>query len=152
MKLQAINQPDELDNDKLKRELNVYEALIVELDKRELPNETVQWINERTEWLNKLDPSEKGSAREVRKYRSRILMKLEKEHKLVPKNYYRNLWLSLGLAAFGVPIGVGFGLSMDNLGLMGIGFPIGMAIGYVLGMSMDKRAAKENRQLNVQFQ
>jgi hypothetical protein len=34
----------------------------------------------------------------------------------------------LGMSAFGIPMGVAFGLSMGNIGLLGIGLPIGMGV------------------------
>jgi len=74
---------------------------------------------------------------------------LEKELKIVPKGYYQNLWIALGICVFGLPIGVVFGTSLDNMGLLGIGLPIGVAIGYVLGSRMDKKASEEGRQLDV---
>ena len=78
------------------------------------------------------------------------MKKLEKEHKLVPKNYYRNLWLPLGMSAFGLPIGVAFGLLVDNIALLSIGLPIGLAIGVALGISLDQKAAKAGKQLDFE--
>ena len=54
----------------------------------------------------------------------------------------------LGMSAFGIPMGVLFGLSIGNMGMLGIGLPIGMAIGVGLGSSMDKKAYNEGRQLD----
>ena len=54
-----------------------------------------------------------------------------------------------GMSAFGLPLGIVFGASMGNTGLLGIGLPIGMVIGIAVGASMDTKAAKEGRQLNV---
>jgi hypothetical protein len=151
MKLNEATLAETIDNEKLKRELTLLNRLIDELNKRELPEDLVTWINERVDWINQLSDDENSKSTTVRKYRSRILMRIEKDHKLVPKNYYRNLWLSLGIGAFGVPLGVAFGASINNYGFIGIFMPIGMAIGYAVGSNMDKRAAKENRQLDVNF-
>ena len=54
-----------------------------------------------------------------------------------------------GFTGFGLPIGVAFGLLMGNIGLMGLGLPIGMAIGLAFGVTMDKKALNEGRQLNI---
>ena len=70
---------------------------------------------------------------------------------MVPKNYYRNMWLALGMSVFGLPIGVAFGASIGNMGLLGVGLPIGMAIGTLVGSQMDKKALKESRQLNIEI-
>ena len=64
---------------------------------------------------------------------SQIINLLEKELKLVPKNHYTTTWLALGMTIFGLPIGVVFGSSLGNIGLMAIGLPIGMAIGMGVG-------------------
>lgn len=75
---------------------------------------------------------------------------LEKEHKIVPKNYYQSLWMLLGMAAFGLPIGAAFGASIGNMAFLSIGLPIGMVIGLAMGAGMDKKALKEGRQLDVE--
>lgn len=55
----------------------------------------------------------------------------------------------LGMSAFGIPMGVAFGLSMGNIGLLGIGLPIGMGVGVGVGSYLDKKALTEGRQLDV---
>ncbi len=45
-------------------------------------------------------------------------------------------------------MGVLFGLRIGNMGMLGIGLLIGMAIGLGLGSSMDKKAYNEGRQLD----
>ncbi|MAM30687.1 MAG: hypothetical protein CMC13_16865 [Flavobacteriaceae bacterium] len=87
--------------------------------------------------------------KQLLKSRTKILRILEKELKLVPKNYYRNLWLALGMSVFGIPMGAAFGVALDSMAFLGIGLPIGMVIGMAVGSEMDKKAAKENRQLNI---
>ena len=62
------------------------------------------------------------------------------------------MWLGLGMAVFGVPIGVFLGVSIENMGMIGVGIPIGMAVGIAIGTSMDKKALEEGRQLNVSME
>lgn len=81
----------------------------------------------------------------------RMVNTLEKEVKLVPKNHYRNRWLALGMAAFGLPMGVVFGISLGNMAFLAIGLPIGMAIGIAVGTGLDKKASEEGRQLDVEI-
>lgn len=83
------------------------------------------------------------------KAQTRILRLLEKEMKIVPKNYYRNIWLSLGMGAFGLPMGVTLGAIFQNMGLPGIGLPIGIGIVIVAGVLKDKKALEEGRQLPI---
>jgi adenine/guanine phosphoribosyltransferase-like PRPP-binding protein len=68
---------------------------------------------------------------------SKILKTIEKELNIVPKNHFWNLWMILGMSAFGFPLGVAFALSIDNLAFIGIGLPVGMVhrvgCGYIHG-------------------
>jgi hypothetical protein len=54
------------------------------------------------------------------------------------------------MSAFGLPLGAAIGLSVENIGLLGIGLPIGMGIGFVFGSSLDQKALKEGRQLDFE--
>ena len=67
------------------------------------------------------------------------------------KNHYRNTWLALGMAAFGIPLGVAFGMSLRNLAFLGIGLSIGLAIGIAVGTGMDKKAFEEGRQMDLEI-
>lgn len=86
----------------------------------------------------------------ARKKINGILRLLEKEMNVVPKNEYRLRWLALGMSVFGVPMGVVFGLILENMAFLGIGLPIGLTLGIAIGNSMDHRAAQEGRQLNFE--
>jgi len=56
------------------------------------------------------------------------------------------------MSAFGVPIGVILELLIkSNVGFIAIGILIGMGIGMLLGSSMDKKAFKEGRQLDLKI-
>ena len=80
-----------------------------------------------------------------------ILKLIEKELKLVPKNLYRDRWLAIGMAGFGLPFGVAFGAAFGNMAFIGIGIPIGLAIGIAIGSGMDKKALDEGKQLDVEI-
>jgi len=82
-------------------------------------------INKDIEDLNSISCSGDELRKLVRTKQTSIIKILENELKVVTKNYYRNLWLAIGMAAFGVPIGVAIGTSLGNMAFMGIGFPIG---------------------------
>lgn len=86
----------------------------------------------------------------ARKKMNGILRVLEKEMNVVPKNEYRLRWLALGMSVFGVPMGVVFGLILENMAFLGIGLPIGLTLGIAIGNSMDQRAAQEGRQLKFE--
>ena len=132
------------------REVKAYfqfAELIEELKKRELPDEVVELINLEIERIN--SATEKTLARQLVKSKAFVVKELEKRLKLVPKSYYRNLWTAIGLAAFGLPIGVVIGSAFGSMAYMGFGLPIGLVIGMFLGISLDKKAKNEGRQLDV---
>lgn len=124
--------------------------LLKELKKKELPSEIIESVNQDIEELNATTLTGNELRKLVKQKQTRIIKLLEKELKIAPKNYYRNLWFALGMI-FGVGIGGGFGISIGNMKLLGIGIPIGMAIGIAVGSAMDKKAFEEGRQLDVEI-
>lgn len=138
-------------DDKLNRIYSQFGELLNELKKKELSQDVYKLINESVDILNSSTFKGTQLAKLLKQKQTAILKQVEKEHKIVPKNYYRTLWMVLGMSAFGLPIGVAFGLSIGNIGLLAIGLPIGMGIGIAVGMSMDKKAMNEGRQLNIEI-
>ena len=136
-------------NTRLSKAYIQLEKLIHELRNRELPDEIVDFININIGELNSISGKQLKS--EISKKQSRILGLIEKELKIVPKNHYRNMWLSLGIAAFGVPIGVAVGVSIGKMAFLGIGISVGMLFGIVIGSRMDKKAVAEGRQLELEI-
>lgn len=145
------NRPDIDQHKKLYASYIQFDKLLMELRKKELPNETVNSINDGIDQINSVSESEKVLRRLINKTQSRIIKLIEKEHKLVTKNHYRNTWLAVGMAAFGIPLGVAFGASLGNMAFLGIGLPIGMAIGIAVGTGMDKKAFEEGRQIDLEI-
>jgi hypothetical protein len=138
-------------NEKLIKNYIQFENLLNELKTRQLPDEIITHINNEISLINTTSASEKDLAKQISKSQSGILKLIEKELKLVPKNHYRNLWLPLGMSTFGLPLGVVFGLSLNNMAFLGIGLPIGMAFGVALGTALDNKAEKNGTQLNVEI-
>jgi len=152
MNIQELNNREDISSDnKLSRIYSQFAELLNELKKKELNQSVLQFINENVDSLNLSALNGTQLSNLVKRKQSAILKQVEKEHKIVPKNYYRNLWMILGMSGIGLPIGVAFGISIGNLGLLGLGMPIGMAIGSAIGVSMDKKAFIEGRQLNVEI-
>lgn len=127
-----------------------FRKLLDEAGKKKIPDHTVKMIHQQTE-LIPAELTDKAFYRCLKEKQKAVLALLEKEHKIVPKNYYRNMWIAAGLAVFGLPLGAAFGLAMGNTGLLGIGFPIGLTIGVAVGTSLDKKAEKEGRQLDLEI-
>lgn len=138
-------------NEKLMNAYSQFDKLLGELKKKDLSEEIVLLINQGIDQINSISESEKELKKMIGKTQSGILSQVEKAHKIVVKNYYRNTWMSLGMAAFGLPLGVVFGTSLGNMAFLGIGLPIGMAIGIAVGSGMDIKASEEGRQIDLEI-
>ncbi|MBA5791618.1 hypothetical protein H1R17_10365 [Flavobacterium sp. xlx-214] len=112
----------------------------------------MQTINSEVQEINTSNSLTTSDLRKVIKKKQTVILRLiEKDLKLVPINYYRTLWLALGMTVIGIPLGVLAGVILKKSGLFALGLPIGVAIGVTVGTAMDKKAVKENRQLNVEI-
>jgi len=152
MEIIELNQKPGIDtNVKLKEAYVQFESLLFELRKKDLPEGLVRSVNQDIEALNSTSISGEAMRKIIKKTQTKMIKLLEKELKLVPKNYYRNLWLALGMTAFGLPIGVAFGTILGNMAFLGIGLPMGLALGLAIGSGMDKKAFQEGRQLDVEI-
>lgn len=149
--IELNKKPNISENSKSYKPFTQFGALLDELRKRELPENIISTINSSIEKINAIDGEDKDLNKIIKQQQTVITKQLEKELKIVPKNYYRTIWMLLGFTAFGLPLGVAFGLSVGNIGLIGIGLPIGMVIGALAGMSMDKKALAEGRQLAIEL-
>lgn len=125
--------------------------LLGELRKQGLSGEVISVINRHVRELNDMPLADAKFSKLVRTKQTAIITKVEKEHKIVPIHYYRNLWLAVGMSAFGIPLGVAFGISLDNMAFLSLGLPIGLAIGMAVGAGLDAKAAKEGRQLDIEI-
>jgi len=150
MNIKELNsKPDEAANEKLKAASTQFDTLLQELRKRELPIEIIELINNEVDSIN--SASEETLQKQLRKSQSTIVKHLEKELKLVSKNHYRNTWLAIGMATFGVPMGVVFGMSLGNMAYLGLGLPLGMVIGMAIGANLDKKALENGNQLDIEL-
>ena len=142
-----IERHDISENQKAHNAYSKLSELLKELEFKNLPSETVSVINDEVEELNSISSSDKQLLKIIKDKENKIIRLIVNKHKIVPANYYRKLWMILGMSSFGIPLGVVFGISIGNLALLGIGMPIGMAIGIGIGSIMDKKANTEGRQL-----
>lgn len=149
MKITELKQHTARENDaKFHPQYKNLQELLEVLRSRHLPDSLLKKINLEVEVLNAYTGTGKKFKKEIRRKQVSILKMLEKDAKLVVKDHYRNQWMALGMAVFGIPMGVAFSVSLGNYGFIGIGLPIGLAIGMAVGADMDKKTAKEGRQLN----
>ena len=150
----AINELKERDetseNVKFSRLEKQFKELLNLLRQRELPDKIIEMINEDIQELNSLALIGNDLRKLFKQKQTKILKLLEKELKIAPKNHYRNLWSGVGIAVFGIPIGFAlYSIGGSNTAFYAGGIPIGMVIGMSVGSSMDKKAHKEGRQLDI---
>ncbi len=128
--------------------INIYEkfnSLLTELKKIEISDKVVDVIHTEIEKINMINDVPKKMIKQVVKAQSNILNILEKDMHLVIENHYRNLWLSIGVGFFGLPLGVIYGLAIGNMAFSPLGLPIGLGIGIAIGSKKDKDAEREGR-------
>lgn len=151
MDIKKLNaRPGHANDQKFMKLFEKLESLLDELRAKTLSGHLVKQVNLRIDQINAMQDGDKKLIKELRKTPALILNATEKEMKLVAKNYYRNTWLVIGLSAFGLPLGVAFSVSINNMSFIGAGMPFGMLIGMAYGKSMDKKAKSEGRQLEFE--
>lgn len=149
MEIIELNKIDS--NQKTNNSIEQFKQLIKLLNDKKLPINIVEKINIDVTELNASQLTGNSLMQLIKKKQNKTIRLTEKELKIVPKNYYRNLWMALGMSAFGLPLGVAFGLSVGNIGLLAIGLPIGLAIGVLVGSKLDKKAFESGKQLDIEL-
>lgn len=149
MEIIELNKNDT--NIKVNNSIEQFKQLNKLLNDKKLPVNIIEKINFEIELLNSSQLVGNSLLHLIKKKQNKIIRLTEKELKIVPKNYYRNLWMVLGMSAFGLPLGVAFGLSMGNIGLLAIGLPIGTGIGVLVGSKLDKKASESGKQLDIEL-
>lgn len=137
---------------KLEKRYVFFENLVRALNKHEIPDDIVAYIHTEVNQLNATSDNTKGKAANMKAAANRIIKRIHKELNLVPRNYNRNLWMGIGMAAFGVPLGVAFGTSMQNMSFIGIGIPLGLIFGVSIGTNLDKKAKENGTQLDMDYE
>jgi hypothetical protein len=138
-------------NSKAALQYNQFAALLRALEEKNLPENITKFIHEEVQLVNAIADDTKGFTGAIKAAETKVVRQVEKQLKIVPKNYYRKLWLVLGMSSFGIPFGVVFGMSIGNIALLGTGLPIGMGIGVLIGTKLDNKAYQEGRQLNIEL-
>jgi hypothetical protein len=139
------------ENVKLGRLFAQFQELLKELRERQLPDEFIETVNQGIEEINSTPLVGKDYRKLINRKQLIIMEFLEKKLNIVPKNHYRNQWMSLGMSLFGLPWGVVLSIITNNWAFVGIGLPFGMGIGILVGSKKDKEAFKEGRQLKVEL-
>lgn len=153
MRFRSLNlkKNTSVDATKLKEKIKVLKELLQHLSQHTLPDTFVEKVNQEIDTLNALAPSNKNLLRTLSQKTKTIVHYAVKDLKRPTINYYKNLWIPLGMSVFGLPIGMAIALSVKNLGLLAVGLPVGLGIGALLGTHLDNKAKKEGRQLPIEI-
>jgi hypothetical protein len=135
-------------NPKLSKQSISLQSLLTAISQMEIPEAQLAKTNEIIIGINNFSGSDPELLKVMKVGQAAILKLLETELKITPQNHFQTLWLALGMAAFGIPLGVAFGAAMGNMGLLALGIPIGMSFGIAVGTSLDTKAKNEGRQLD----
>ena len=150
MKLQFLTGKEEI-ADQVKgllAQVHSLNRLILAANAHNLPDEFVADFNSKIGQLSSIQEP-KALKKGIWKVFTGLQNQLRSEYNLVTPDFYRNLWLGLGMAALGIPFGVAFSAALGNFAFIGIGLPIGLAMGIAIGTSLDKKAKNEGRVLEV---
>ncbi len=134
---------------KLNKQLTKLDALLQALRKKELSEKALQVINTAVHSVNQFHGNYQELLPQVKTAYSSLYAYVTKELNLIPKGYYQQLWIGLGMAIFGIPLGVAMGSALGNMAFVGIGPAMGLPIGIAIGNEKDKKAAEEGRQLDI---
>lgn len=151
MSLETLQHRPEINaHPKLKKRRERFQRLLILLAEREIPQDVEVMINEYVHAVNTTPPDKKTLGKQLTKSQSKVLELVESKLGLVPRNHYRNKWTGMGMAVFGMPIGVAMGTALGSMAYLALGLPIGMSIGLAVGSGKDQAAKKAGRQLDFE--
>lgn len=136
---------------KNQRNIDTLQRLIAALEKKELSENFVEFVNTKVDEVNSFEGKDFDRRKLIRKNNNSIIQKAKSELGLFPKNHFMGLWMSLGMAAFGLPIGLLFSWAFDSMAYIGLGLPIGLSFGMAIGMGIDKTKEKEGKQFDFKL-
>jgi len=136
---------------KLRTAINNFTVLIDEIKVKAIPEEVCYKINSQIDFMNTLVNSDESKIKKKLEITyHKILLILRRDLGIVPENYYRNLYLALGMSVFGLPIGALIAFLSGNYSFLAIGMLFGLSIGVLVGAKKDKIADEENKVIKVQ--
>lgn len=139
------NRTELSQNKKYVKASSKMQDLIAALNKKEISDEIIRVINEDIKTLNLFVGTDKQLIKLTKKTISKILKLVDTKLKLVAKHHYRNLGMIIGML-FGPIVTLPF----DGFGYNGLGLVFGMVFGIAIGTNLDKKAAKEGKQLDIE--
>lgn len=142
-------QTDSMPDDKLTQAYNRLQSILKIAQIKPLSEVATNKINDKIKALNSSTKINGALYRLITLTENEIVDIIEQDVKVVPVGYYSKRWLAIGMSAFGISLGVIIGLITKNMAFLGIGLPIGLGIGAIIGRQMDSKAALEGRQYEI---
>jgi hypothetical protein len=142
------SRPSFEENPKLAKAVHNLSSLLVAIEQKSITPVHEQKINDIIAGVNNFPGPDPELLKHIKAAQASILKMLEQDLNIVSQNHYQLQWLAMGMAAFGIPLGVVFGISLGNMAFIGIGLPIGIGVGIALGTAKDNQAKLEGRQLD----
>ena len=145
--LRKVSQSSEIaEKQPLAKKLNYTAAIFEALASKNVdPHDFEPYV----EQVRKLLSNDQLKSRHIVSFYGKLINFCIKQYGYVPQGYYQNQWMAIGMAAFGLPLGVVFALSIDNMAFMAIGLPIGLPIGMAVGAGIDKEVKAAGKQLEI---
>ncbi|WP_442264973.1 hypothetical protein ACSIGC_11530 [Tenacibaculum sp. ZS6-P6] len=136
-----------------KKAFSNLEKTLVALRRLNLSEDSVIKINDKIQEINSFnEDSERKFRRKILIQKSNIINLMVKTEGLIPEKHYQNQWFVLGMTTFGIPIGLVFSMAIGSTAFLGLGFPLGMLIGSMIGKQKDEKAKKEGKQISLSFE
>ena len=142
---------DQVNNPKLSDLYFQMQDILKRTNNKKLPTEAIQYINHIVKQVNSSNLKDKILLELLKEKQNYIVKFLEKKHNIVTKNNYRNMWIGLGALVFGLPVGLLLAFIFNNAKVFALGLIAGAGIGTFVGISMDNKAVREGRQLNIEL-
>lgn len=100
MEIKHLSTQIEIGNTpKLEATYNQFDTLLLDLRKKEIPSQLIDRINTGINEINSFRGSGTDFGKFIKMKQSTIVTLLAKEVKIVSKNYYQTIWMSMGMAA-----------------------------------------------------
>ncbi|WP_057939706.1 hypothetical protein [Algoriphagus resistens] len=141
-------RPSIAENPKLAKATHNLSTLLVAIEEKGCPESVESQINEIITGVNNFHGPDPQLIKQMGLAQTAILKLVKNELGLVGKNHYQLQWLALGMATFGIPLGIVFGAALGNMAFLGIGLPIGIGVGLAIGSGKDKQAEEQGKQLD----
>ena len=132
-----------------KSEITIYKEftyILKKLENRGFSEEELETIGTKLNSLN-LESNPEKKVKYFKNTLNEFKRFLTKTFSLVSKNYYTNLYISLG-AGFGAISGIIIGERFEKSLGIALGIGVGMLIGLFIGKSKDAKALNEGRVIN----